>query len=94
MIRFEGTRFPCPCCGYLTLEEPSPGSYSICPICFWEDDIIQFEDPDYVDGANHVSLRTAQANFIEFGVSELRFQQYVRKPARDDGRDPTWKPVR
>lgn len=33
--------FTCPCCGYITLE--SEHEYDICPICFWEDDWIQFE---------------------------------------------------
>ncbi len=36
--------YPCPCCGYLVFTEP-PGSYTICPICFWEDDISQLRFP-------------------------------------------------
>ena len=28
-------RFPCPCCGNMTLAEN--GSYCICPVCKWED---------------------------------------------------------
>ena len=39
--------YTCPCCGYKTLEECSPGTFEICPICFWEDDNVQFEDPLY-----------------------------------------------
>ncbi len=27
-------RFPCPCCGFLTLPEEPPGTYDICPVCF------------------------------------------------------------
>src|SRR3712207_8061939 len=49
-------RVPCPCCGYRTLREPEYGSYDICPVCFWEDDSVQFSDPDYRGGANHESL--------------------------------------
>lgn len=30
-------RYPCPCCGHLVFEDP-PGSYEICPVCFWEDE--------------------------------------------------------
>lgn len=30
------SKFACPCCGCLTLEER--GGYDICPVCFWEDD--------------------------------------------------------
>jgi rubrerythrin len=33
-------KYPCPGCGYLVFDEP-PGSYEICPICFWEDDLAQ-----------------------------------------------------
>ncbi|MGW7410740.1 CPCC family cysteine-rich protein, partial [Streptomyces sp. NPDC054833] len=29
--------YPCPCCGYLVLED-GPGWYEICRICRWEDD--------------------------------------------------------
>ena len=39
------TRFPCPCCGYLTMGEPPPGSLVICPVCGWEDDAVQYDDP-------------------------------------------------
>ena len=30
------SKFACPCCGFLTLDER--GGYDICPVCFWEDD--------------------------------------------------------
>ena len=31
-------------------------SYDICPYCGWEDDDIQNEKPDYMGGANEMSL--------------------------------------
>jgi anaerobic ribonucleoside-triphosphate reductase len=31
-------RWPCPCCGYQVFTGP-PGSYEICPVCGWEDDL-------------------------------------------------------
>lgn len=49
--------FPCPCCGYLTSSEP--GSYDICPVCGWEDDLSQLRFPKMV-GANGDSLIEAQ----------------------------------
>lgn len=54
--------FPCPCCGFLTYEEP-PGSYEICSICGWEDDPVQAANPCYAGGANSESLERAQDNF-------------------------------
>jgi hypothetical protein len=84
------TLFPCPCCGYRTLEEPASGTFDICPICYWEDDNVQLADPDRAGGANAVSLREAQRNFAEYGASELRFRSCVRRPAPGDVRDPAW----
>jgi hypothetical protein len=71
---------PCPCCGYLTFGEDWPGSFDICPVCFWEDDPIQFKDPAYKGGANKVSLDEAQRNFAEFGASSREFVDKVRMP--------------
>jgi hypothetical protein len=66
------------------LSDDQPGSYEICEVCFWEDDIVQFDDPDYDGGANKVSLRQARINFREFGVSEQRFRTHVRPPRADE----------
>ena len=86
-------KYTCPCCGYKSLDEKPPGTYGICPICFWEDDGIQFDDPDYEGGANVVSLRQAQKNFTEFGACEQRVLSYVRSPTEQDERDAEWKPL-
>jgi hypothetical protein len=74
----------CPCCGYLTLPEPPAGTFDICPVCFWEDDNVQFNDPDFEGGANEVSLNQARANFREHGVSEPRFKRQVRPPRPEE----------
>jgi hypothetical protein len=52
-------RYPCPCCGFVTLGEPA-GSFAICAICGWEDDLVQLRDPNRTGGANARSLRQAQ----------------------------------
>jgi hypothetical protein len=77
-------KYPCPCCGYLTLVEKPPGTYAICPVCFWEDDPIQFADHDYDGGANRISLRQARDNFAVHGVSEPRHLRNVRFPREDE----------
>ena len=52
----------CPCCGTRTLGRRK--EYEICPVCFWEDDPIQDADPDYIGGANTLSLNQARAMTI------------------------------
>ncbi len=34
-------------------------SYEICPICGWEDDLVQRKDPNCNEGANKLSLNEA-----------------------------------
>lgn len=56
-------KYTCPCCGYLSLDLEPPGTFTICEVCDWEDDSIQFDDPDYEGGAKHYSLRQAQQKY-------------------------------
>ncbi|MBW4608191.1 MAG: hypothetical protein KME22_13460 [Hassallia sp. WJT32-NPBG1] len=74
----------CPCCGNLTFENESVGTFEICPVCFWEDDNIQFEDPDYTGGANKVSLNQARRNYLEFGASASNYLSHVRPPLPEE----------
>jgi hypothetical protein len=60
-------RFACPCCGFLTLMEQPPGTFEVCPVCYWEDDPVQYADPVYRGGANQVNLSEARKNFAVFG---------------------------
>ena len=83
--------FFCPCCGYQTLDEKPPGTFNICEVCFWEDDNVQFNDPDYEGGANRVSLRTARLNFEKFGSCKPDMVKHVRRPRVDEPRRPGWK---
>lgn len=77
---FEMRRYTCSCCGYKTLVEGTRDSYEICVVCYWEDDFVQNEDPDYEGGANEVSLRQAQENFKIYGACEGRFKALVVQP--------------
>jgi hypothetical protein len=78
------SRHACPCCGCLTLLDPPTGTYFICPVCFWEDDNVQFDHPDSAGGANRVSLNQARENYRRHGVSELRFADNVRPPRPEE----------
>lgn len=44
-------------------------------------------------GANDVSLRQAQENFIKFGACSEFCIDSVRKPSQNDIKDPNWKPL-
>jgi hypothetical protein len=66
----------CPCCDYITLAER--GHYSICPICFWEDDGLDIDQLDRPSSPNHgITLREARANFAQFGACELIMVKHV-----------------
>lgn len=77
-------QFPCPCCGYLTRTVQESGTFEICPVCNWEDDNAQFNDPDFAGGANELSLNQAKENFAKIGVSDPRFMDAVRPPEEQE----------
>jgi len=67
--------FPCPCCGRRSLEELA--SWSICRVCWWEDDGQDNENADIaMGGPNYgISLVQARYNFLTKGLYN---------PSRDD----------
>jgi hypothetical protein len=88
----EAQRYTCPCCGYLSFGGP-PGSYEICHVCYWEDDLVQLLDPWFAGGANSPSLFQAQENFEAYGAMEARFVENARGVLADDVSDPSWRRV-
>lgn len=91
-LRGVSRRYPYPCCGHLVLAEMF-NSYRICPVCFWEDDGVQFRWPTRPGGANRVSLVEAQRNYQDFGACEERSRSLVRPAAPDEPLDPRWRPI-
>jgi hypothetical protein len=73
-------------------DEP-PGSYAICPVCFWEDDLVQLRWPKYAGGANRPNLIDAQKEHAATGATEYRFTGLVRAPAEDEPLDPAWRAI-
>jgi hypothetical protein len=73
------TRYQCPCCEYWTLSG-DPHRYQICPVCFWEDDPLQFDDPKMDFGANGISLDEARVIFTKIGASSEEYSSLVRAP--------------
>lgn len=74
----------CPCCGHLTMPDDGsfPGSFVICPVCFWEDDDVQLGNPDFAGGANRPSLNQARANYRILRAKDEEALSHVR-PARE-----------
>jgi len=85
-------RFPCPCCGYRTLNRRSP-SDEICAVCDWQDDFVDNQDTDVL-GPNRVTLSTARANFARFGTSQERLLSRARPPRPDEGPPVPWTETR
>jgi uncharacterized Zn finger protein (UPF0148 family) len=87
----KSKKYTCPCCGYRVFEE-EPGSFGICPICYWEDELKQLRYPKE-KGANKVSLVEAQLNYEEHGASDLDLKIFVRKPNGNDEKDEKWRKI-
>ncbi len=47
---------------------------------------MQYEDPDFEEGANVPSLNRARENYAEFGACERRLLEYVRAPTDEERR--------
>jgi hypothetical protein len=75
-----GVGYPCPCCGYPTLEIQVRG-YEICSLCGWEDDGQDDPDADRVwGGPNYeLSLSEARSNFEKYHEKFSPEQDTVRR---------------
>lgn len=80
----EEKRYRCLCCACFTLGEEPPGTFTVCPVCGWEDDAFQGKHPDFAGGANGVSLNTARRNFRALGASDPRRLQRTRRPTAEE----------
>ncbi|RUP50153.1 cysteine-rich CPCC-domain-containing protein [Jimgerdemannia flammicorona] len=76
----ETNGYPCPCCGHPTRSEEDYGTFDICPVCNWEDDAFQVEQPTEW-GANRVSLIEARRNFKTFGTIESKLSEEAESSA-------------
>ena len=77
------SKYPCPCCGYLTASFPPPTD-DICDVCLWHDNAVQFSNPDYRGGPNKVTLNEARDNFRRYGVSDPSKAGRQRRPLADE----------
>jgi hypothetical protein len=77
------TRYPCPCCGYLT-HTAGPGDFEFCDICGWQDDLSQLRFAAMAGGANRASLIEAQMAYLSSAGT---------MPTPHAERDPAWRPI-
>lgn len=63
-VKFEA----CPCCGRRTLE--TRGQFTICRVCWWEDDSQDNESADVAYGGPNygISLTEGRYNFLTYGI--------------------------
>jgi hypothetical protein len=80
----------CACCGGKTLEyideNHSRVGHDICPVCGWQDDHAQNDEPDLDGGANFISLNEAKKALAEgkdprVVKAEAKRKKYGRKKA-------------
>lgn len=71
-------KLECPCCGKLTLEERDEND--ICPVCGWEDDWWDSNNPDSLPSSNWLTLNEARKLYRETGKNILEIQkERIRK---------------
>ncbi len=77
-------KIECPCCENFTIDGGEEVIVDICEVCHWQYDIVMQNNPDILIGPNNVTLNQAKENYKEFGASEKRFEEKVRKPYSEE----------
>lgn len=75
---FNNYKKTCDCCGNKTIFKET--LHSICPVCFWKDDMDVIYDPGSWSEDNCVSLSEAKMNYEKYGACLERFKNKVREP--------------
>lgn len=65
----------CPVCGKYLFAEA--GDYDICPVCNWENDPIQSDNPDFSGGSNVMSLNEARKAYRKASRRNAGVFQYL-----------------
>ena len=78
-------RYPCPCCGYLTLPAPKEHAIAyICPVCYWENDAFIVSDNEPSDENHGMTLKAGRDNYKAFGACSKDMLIHVRKPKPEE----------
>ncbi len=68
-----------------------PGFHKVCPICGWEDNLMQLRFPLLPGMGNDVSLYEGQRNFLDFGAAERKNRGLTRTPVDGEEREEGWR---
>ena len=75
---------PCPVCGYYTIVDDFP-IMDICPVCFWQYDIIAQEQSDRIIGPNHgITYNQAKKNYKKYGAISIEHIEHTRPPFENE----------
>lgn len=75
----------CPVCSFLTFDANEfPGSLKVCPVCSWNDDQLQCENPLEEEGTNSMSLKQAKENYKMFKACHIEYVQKCRAPTAEE----------
>ena len=66
----------------------APGLHHVCPICGWEDNLVQLRFPG---SCNTVSLEDGQKNYIDCGAAERRNAGTTRVPVEGEEVEAGWR---
>lgn len=78
-------KYPCPCCGCLTLPVPPQDAVAyICPVCFWENDVFIKSDSEPSDENHGITLQKARENYRKTGASCPHMHKFVRLPKPEE----------
>jgi len=75
-------RYPCLCCGCLTIlsfDHGPPGTYETCPVCSWEDDYVTG-----VGGSNHRDIEAVRVDFETWRDAGMPEDARRRAPREDE----------
>ncbi len=78
-------KYPCPCCGCITLPVPEKEALAyICPVCLWEVDTFIQHENEPSDQNHGLTLAQARANYRAIGAVRKDLLQYCRPPKPEE----------
>ena len=76
--------YKCPCCGFYTFAEPLNGTYDICPVCFWENDVFDPGEDQPSDENHGMTLAEGREAYKRLGAVREELLPYAREPLPEE----------